>query len=48
MVKFYSELANSGVSKSEALRRAQVSLLQQNRYRTPYFWAPFVLVGNWQ
>lgn len=48
MVKFYSELANSEVSKSEALRRAQISILKQNRYRTPYFWAPFVLVGNWR
>jgi CHAT domain-containing protein len=49
MSRFYSELANnSNVTKAEALRRAQLSLLQEQKYRFPYFWAPYVLVGNWQ
>lgn len=46
--KFMSELyrqLDAGVSKSEALQRAQLAILaQENR---PYFWAPYVLVGNW-
>jgi CHAT domain-containing protein len=46
MAEFYRELAQSGVSKAEALRRAQLTLLK-GRYKNPYFWAPFVLVGNW-
>jgi len=36
------------VSKAEALRRAQLLILQDPKYRKhPYFWTPFVLVGNW-
>jgi CHAT domain-containing protein len=49
MSEFYSELAKSrNVNKAEALRRAQVKLLQNSKYQHPYFWAPYVLVGNWQ
>ncbi|MGL5058723.1 MAG: CHAT domain-containing protein [Microcoleus sp.] len=49
MSEFYSELAKSDrVNKAEALRRAQVKLLKDSKYQHPYFWAPYVLVGNWQ
>ncbi|MDJ0734643.1 MAG: CHAT domain-containing protein [Nostocaceae cyanobacterium] len=51
MVKFYQELKdNPQLSKAEALRRAQIYLLQEEpntNYKLPYYWAPFVLVGNW-
>ncbi|EDX73893.1 tetratricopeptide repeat domain protein [Coleofasciculus chthonoplastes PCC 7420] len=47
MVKFYQELAQADVTKAEALRQAQVALLQQSRFRHPYYWTPFVLLGNW-
>ena len=48
MVRFYQELGNDTVTKAEALRRAQLSILQDFKYRQqPYYWAPFVLVGNW-
>ncbi|MEG3991222.1 CHAT domain-containing protein [Microcoleus sp. S28C3] len=50
MSEFYSELAksNQNVNKAEALRRAQVKLLKDSKYQHPYFWAPYVLVGNWK
>ncbi|MCC3406599.1 MAG: CHAT domain-containing protein [Microcoleus sp. PH2017_10_PVI_O_A] len=48
MTEFYRQLAASKASKAEALRNAQLSLLQNPDYQNPYFWAPFVLVGNWQ
>ena len=49
MVRFYQELAQSeGITKAEALRRAQVSLLREGLYRNPYFWSPYILVGNWR
>lgn len=47
MVEFYKQLAQADVTKAEALRRAQLALLQQSRFRHPFYWAPFVLVGNW-
>jgi CHAT domain-containing protein len=47
MVRFYQELANATVTKAEALRRAQQSILQNPKYSQPYYWAPYVLVGNW-
>jgi CHAT domain-containing protein len=46
MTNFYKAL-QPGVSKAKALRQAQLSLLKSPRYRHPYYWAPFVLVGNW-
>lgn len=45
MSQFYQEFANAQVSKAEALRRAQLTLLAN--YEIPYFWAPYILVGNW-
>lgn len=47
MTEFYRELAIPGITKAEALRRAQITLLNNRLYRNPYFWAPYVLVGNW-
>ena len=47
MVAFYHELRQPGVKKAEALRRAQVALLHQEDYASPYYWAPFILLGSW-
>jgi CHAT domain-containing protein len=47
MVKFYQAIAQAGVTKAEALRRAQLTLLKQPKYENPYYWAPFILLGNW-
>jgi CHAT domain-containing protein len=47
MIQFYQNLADNKVTKAEAVRRAQLSLLQNPEYSHPYFWAPFILVGNW-
>ncbi|MEH1944172.1 MAG: CHAT domain-containing protein [Nostoc sp.] len=47
MNEFYQELANKNLTKAEALRRAQLTLLQNPKYKRPRFWAPYVLLGNW-
>jgi CHAT domain-containing protein len=47
MVEFYRQLAKSKVTKAEAIRLAQLKLLQQREYSNPFYWAPFVLLGNW-
>nr|WP_200892384.1 CHAT domain-containing protein [Aliterella atlantica] len=46
--EFYRELAKPGVTKAEALRRAQVAFLKQYpNYNRPNYWAAYVLIGNW-
>ena len=48
MIRFYRELFQAKTTKAEALRQAQLSILDDPRYRkNPYFWAAFVLIGNW-
>jgi CHAT domain-containing protein len=45
MVKFYQEL-NRSQDKAEALRQAKLKLIQNSRYAAPYYWAPFILIGE--
>ena len=46
MKKFYQTLTQQNrVSKAEALRVAQREIRKE--YEHPYYWASFVLVGNW-
>jgi CHAT domain-containing protein len=47
MAEFYRELFQTQVSKAEAVRQSQLMLLRNAKYEHPYYWAPFVLVGNW-
>jgi CHAT domain-containing protein/predicted negative regulator of RcsB-dependent stress response len=47
MIRFYRELEDPNITKAEALRRAQITLLTTEIYQQPRFWAPYVLVGNW-
>ncbi|NEP10224.1 MAG: CHAT domain-containing protein [Symploca sp. SIO2C1] len=47
MIKFYQELANPNVNKAEALRLAQIDILNNKDYSHPLYWAPYVLVNNW-
>lgn len=48
MTNFYQELAKADITKAEALRRAQISTLNQERFSHPFFWSAFILIGNWQ
>ncbi|WP_287313081.1 CHAT domain-containing protein [Moorena sp. SIO1G6] len=47
MNRFYQELTDKSISKAEALNRAQKSILQDPNYEHPYYWAPYIMVGNW-
>jgi CHAT domain-containing protein len=44
----------AGLSKAEALRQAQLTLLQSAKKRSkvsyahPFYWAPFILIGDWR
>jgi CHAT domain-containing protein len=47
MVNFYEGL-DRVKDKAEALRQAKLELMQSPRYAHPYYWAPFILVGERQ
>jgi CHAT domain-containing protein len=48
MSNLYQKLVATNLGKAESLQTAQQSLLRTKEYRAPFYWAPFILVGNWQ
>lgn len=55
MDSFYTALEGGNITKAEALRQAQIALITgsfqsgsqpSNRLSHPYYWAPFILIGN--
>jgi len=47
MSDFYDELSNQHLTKANAVRQAQLSLLHTRGYEHPFYWASYVLLGNW-
>jgi len=45
--EFYRQLKTPGVSKAEALRQAQLKMLNHEHYHHPGFWSAFLLTGSW-
>lgn len=45
MTLFYEELKQP-ISKSEALRKAKLSFIEQEKTAAPYFWSAYTLTGN--
>jgi CHAT domain-containing protein len=50
MRRFYEQVLDDTrrVRYSAALRQAQLSIRAERRWRNPYFWAAFLLIGDWQ
>ena len=48
MADMYRKRQTLHLSKIEALRQAQIALQAQPRYKHPFYWAPFILMGNWK
>ncbi|HEX6900959.1 MAG TPA: CHAT domain-containing tetratricopeptide repeat protein [Thermoanaerobaculia bacterium] len=48
MRSFYRNLLLKKLPPSVALREAQLSMWKQTRWRAPYYWAGFVLQGEWR
>ncbi|HEX3530342.1 MAG TPA: CHAT domain-containing tetratricopeptide repeat protein [Thermoanaerobaculia bacterium] len=47
MIHFYRGLLRDRLSPAAALRQAQLSMRADKRWRSPYYWAGFVLQGEW-
>ena len=50
MTDFYKHFLTPGgtTSASGAMRNAQLSMISAKKYSAPFYWAPFVLVGEWK
>jgi len=47
VVELYRQLKQPSRSRAEALRRAQLELLEDPELSHPFYWSAFVLVNNW-
>jgi tetratricopeptide (TPR) repeat protein len=48
MKRFYRGMLKDGMRPAAALRAAQLEMMKQKRWGAPYFWAAFVLQGEWK
>ncbi len=48
MRRFYVEMLQNGRPPATALRLAQLEFRKERRWRDPYYWAAFVVQGDWQ
>jgi len=48
MKHFYTGLLQKGLPPAEALRQAQLSIASEREWAAPYYWAGFVLQGDWK
>jgi CHAT domain-containing protein len=48
MAEFYKQMFTNGLKPAAALQKAQLRISQQRRWRSPYYWAGFVLQGEWK
>lgn len=48
MTEFYRHLLDPKSSPSGAMREAQLTMIAGKKYSAPFYWAPFVLVGEWK
>jgi CHAT domain-containing protein len=48
MRSFYEAMLKRGERPAAALRAAQLEMLKQKAWSAPYYWAAFVLQGEWR
>jgi len=48
MTKFYQGILQQGLTPAQALRQAQQEMRKDPKYAAPYYWAAFVLEGDWK
>jgi CHAT domain-containing protein len=48
MQRLYVEMLKSNKTPAAALRAAQIELLRTRQWQSPYYWAAFVMQGEWK
>ena len=48
MSKFYELMLKQKLSPTEALRRAQLEMVSETTWKSPYYWSAFTLQGEWR
>ncbi|MEG4199468.1 CHAT domain-containing protein [Microcoleus sp. Pol12A5] len=48
MQKFYQKMQQQKLAPAAALRAAQIEMMQQEKWKSPYYWAAFTLQGEWK
>jgi CHAT domain-containing protein/Tfp pilus assembly protein PilF len=48
MQRLYTEMLRSNKTPAAALRAAQIEMLRTRQWQSPYFWAAFVMQGEWK
>jgi CHAT domain-containing protein/Flp pilus assembly protein TadD len=48
MTKFYQQMLEKGLNPVAALRAAQLEMMKTQAWKAPYYWAAFVVQGEWQ
>ncbi|MFK8183079.1 MAG: CHAT domain-containing protein [Phormidesmis sp.] len=44
---FYQQLTQPNVTRAEALRQTQITLLKDPQYQHPIYWSAYILLGSW-
>jgi CHAT domain-containing protein/Tfp pilus assembly protein PilF len=48
MQKFYQKMLQQKLAPAAALRTAQIEMMQEEKWQSPYYWAAFTLQGEWK
>jgi CHAT domain-containing protein/uncharacterized protein HemY len=48
MAEFYRQMFVNNLKPAAALQKAQVKMSQSKRWHAPYYWAGFVITGDWK
>ncbi|MEW5861730.1 MAG: tetratricopeptide repeat protein [Cyanobacteriota bacterium] len=48
MSRFYKKMLQENLKPAAALRAAQIEMLQDSKWKAPFYWAAFTLQGEWR
>jgi CHAT domain-containing protein len=48
MKRFYEGMMQKKLALAAALRAAQAEMAQSEKWKAPYYWAGFILQGDWR